>query len=313
MVYLNNKIVGSNINNGILATLAYFDVFDYPLTADEIFKFLGSTCSASELELSLKELGKSRKIYKFDDLYMLKNNHELINRRKKGNALAYEMLKTARKISRILIRFPYVRGVAVSGSLSKNYADENSDIDLFIITSANRLWIARTVMHLFKKLTFLVNKQNFFCMNYYIDEQGLEIIEKNIYTATEIATLIPMEGKKKFEEFYAANAWIAGYLPNSSTPISDTTDREISWFNRLIELSLNNRIGDDLDNKFKGITSKRWAKKTQLNKLNMRGIVMSMKADKHYSKPDPSSFQTKLVSAYENKVLQITQDPVTVT
>lgn len=302
----------SNINTSILATLAYFDVFDYPLTADEIFKFLGATCQRSEFELSLKELDKSRKIYKFNDYYTLKNKPALINRRQKGNARADEMLKTARKISRILIRFPYVRGVAVSGSLSKNYADENSDIDLFIITAANRLWVARTFMHLFKKLTFLVNKQNFFCMNYYIDEEGLEIVEKNIYTATEIVTLIPMEGNRVFDAFYTANAWTADYLPNSFTPFSNNRDRKLSWFNKIMESLLNNRLGDYLDNKFRDVTSKRWEKKTQLNKLNMRGIVMSMKANKHYSKPDPANFQNKLISCYENKVAHLTHEPITI-
>jgi predicted nucleotidyltransferase len=219
---------------------------------------------------------------------------------------AEKMLKTARKISRILIQFPYVRGVAVSGSLSKNYADENSDIDLFIITTANRLWIARTMMHLFKKLTFLVNKQNFFCMNYYIDEQGLEIIEKNIYTATEIVTLIPMEGTCKFDDFFAANAWTANYLPNALTQISTSHDRTASWFKRFIELMLNNRLGDHIDNKLRNITAKRWKKKTQQNKLNMRGVVMSMKANKHYSKPDPLSYQNKLIRIYNDKVVQLT-------
>ena len=301
-----------NINNSILATLAYFDVFDYPLTRDEIFLFFGSKYDQSSVEPSLAELIRSRKIYVFDNLYTLKNNPELINRRKKGNILADEMLKTARKISRILMRFPYVRGVAVSGSLSKNYTDENSDIDLFIITASNRLWIARTIMHLFKKLTFLVNKQDYFCMNYYIDEKGLEIVEKNIYTATEIVTLIPMEGNGTFDEFFKANAWTAEYLPNNSTQISSGQNRKASWFKKFIEFTLNNPLGDRIDNKLRDITSKRWEKKTQLNKLNMRGIVMSMKANKHYSKPDPLNYQSKLIRVYEDKVSQLTHEAISV-
>jgi predicted nucleotidyltransferase len=123
-------------------------------------------------------------------------------------------------LAQLLIKFPYVRGIGISGSLSKNFADENSDIDLFIITKKNRLWIARTLMHLFKKLTFLVNKQHYYCMNYYIDEQQLEIVEKNIYTAIEVVTLIPLQGDGAFASFYSANAWTKDYLPNKVMRIS---------------------------------------------------------------------------------------------
>jgi hypothetical protein len=69
----------------------------------------------------------------------------------------------------------------------------------FITTAKNRLWIARTLMHGLKKLTFLFNKQHYFCMNYYVDEvQQLQIREKNIYTAIEVATLMPSTGRYYF-------------------------------------------------------------------------------------------------------------------
>jgi hypothetical protein len=85
--------------------------------------------------------------------------------------------------------------------LSKNFADERADIDYFVVTKANRLWIARTLMHLFKKLTFLVGKQHYFCMNYFVDEEALTIQEKNLFTAVEVATLIPVCGNGSMESF----------------------------------------------------------------------------------------------------------------
>src|SRR5476651_1607174 len=118
-------------------------------------------------------------IYSFGEFYTLKNDPLLMTRRMAGSQKAAELIKIAQRVSNILIRIPYVKGIAISGSLSKNYADDDSDIDLFIITSKNRLWIARTLMHCVKKLSFLFNKQHYFCMNYYVDESQLEIAEKN--------------------------------------------------------------------------------------------------------------------------------------
>jgi predicted nucleotidyltransferase len=151
-----------NLKKNILATLAYYDMFDYPLTYHEIFLFLEEKCEESELVKTINYLVACRLVFQFGKFYSLKNEHSLITRRKNGNKKALELLAKARKVGALLIKFPYVRGIGISGSLSKNFADENSDIDLFIITKKNKLWIARTLMHIFKKLTFLVNKQHYY-------------------------------------------------------------------------------------------------------------------------------------------------------
>src|SRR5450755_717443 len=174
------------IDKDILATLTYFNMFDYPLRKREIFIFLGHCDDFHEFERALENLTNESAIFKVGEFYSLQNNYTLAERRYKGNEKAAKMLKKAEKAANIISAFPYVRGVAVSGSLSKYFADENADIDFFIITAANRLWIARTLLHIFKKFTFIFNMQDLFCMNYFVDEAEPCIIEKNIYTAIEI-------------------------------------------------------------------------------------------------------------------------------
>lgn len=295
----------SEIKKNILATLAYFDLFNYPLTLEEVFLYLQVKCEQQEVEYAIRCLVIDRIIYYFDKFYTLKNDYFLIERRVNGNAKAAEMIGIAKKVSDLLVRFPYVRGIAISGSLSKNFADENSDIDLFIITAKNRLWITRTLMHCFKKLTFLVNRQHYFCMNYYIDEEELQIREKNIYTAIEIATLMPLHGDTVFEQFYIANAWSREYLPNKCLRLTTAKSLKLSWLKRFFEMMFNNRLGNWIDNLLMKITAKRWHKKVQQKKLNTRGIIMCLDTGKHYAKPDPKNFQDKLVGKYQNKVSQL--------
>src|SRR4029453_8923510 len=91
----------------------------------------------------------------------------------------------------LIASFPYVRCVCISGSLSKKYFDDTTDIDFFVITKPGRLWVCRTFLILFKKL-FLLNSKKYFCINYFIDSDNLEIPDQNIFTATELTTLIPM-------------------------------------------------------------------------------------------------------------------------
>jgi hypothetical protein len=290
------------IKTDILSALTYFDIFKYPLTQTEIFFYLKKQYSYSEFNTALQSLLRDKHVYRFDGFFTLQNDLSLSERRRKGNAKAKAMLTKADSIAHFLSSFPFVRGVAVSGSLSKNYADEKSDIDFFIITAANRLWLARTLMHLFKKLTFLFNKEHFFCMNYYVDETGLEIKEKNIYTATEIVTLIPLRGIQIFRDLYKYNRWSKQYLPNHSLKIIYTKEVRITSVKKIIEFMLNNKLGDALDEIFMRITAKRWAKKTKRNKLNANGNVMGMDADKHYAKPDPKTFQSKFIARYQESV-----------
>jgi hypothetical protein len=56
--------------------------------------------------------------------------------------------------------------------------------------------------------------KNWFCLNYFIDEEKLQIKEQNIFTAVEVATLMPLKGRTVFKDFFQANDWVYQYLPN---------------------------------------------------------------------------------------------------
>ena len=298
----------TDIKENILATLAYFDLFNYPLTRTEVYLFLKKKHAHELFDSSLKSLADDGIIYQFERFYSLQNNPDLISGRNEGNKKAQELIRIAKTVGNILIRFPYVRGIAISGSLSKNFADEYSDIDLFVITAKNRLWIARTIMHCFKKLTFLVNKERYFCMNYYVDEQQLEICEKNIYTAIEIATLIPLQGDIMFENFFSANLWTREFLPNKYMRVATAKPVKTTVLKKLVNWLPENPLSNMIDNILMKVTARRWAHSAKLKKVNSKGAVMAMAVDKHYSKPDPGNFQSKLLARYTLKVTGVLQE-----
>lgn len=298
---LNSKIL-SPIEENIIATLAYFDLFSYPLNRGEIYLFLPVKCDMNVFNHSLNSLVNDRHIYRFEKFYSLKDDVYLVQRRIKGNKKAAELMQTAQKVCNTLIKFPYVRGIGVSGSLSKNFADEDSDIDLFIITAKNRLWVARTLMHMLKKLAYLAGKEHYFCMNYYIDEQTLLINEQNIYTATEVVTLIPLQGDVAFVDFFTANAWSRQFLPNNIMRLSTAKTASKSRFKTFVESLLNNRFGNWLDDQLWHISANRWSKKTISKQRNNKGQVMVMNTGKHFAKPDPGDFQANLMSRYKLKM-----------
>ncbi|HEY4154140.1 MAG TPA: hypothetical protein VGM24_01900 [Puia sp.] len=295
--------MAADLTDSILKVLAYFDLFDYPLRKEEIFAFLDQPVQPVVLSEALEELLERENIFLFQPFYSIRDNKELACRRVTGNLRAQPLLRIGNRISRILYQCPYVRAIGISGSLSKNFAAEDADIDYFIITRSDRLWIARTMLHLIKKFSFLLGRQHWFCMNYFIDEEALEIEEKNIFTAIELLTLLPLRGNSCLNEFYSGNTWTKEFCPNyrnrsaaADGPVSD------SRLKKILESLFDGRAGDWLDNYFMRLTSRRWKKKEGLQKRSVKGNLMSLQTGKHFSKPNPGLFQKEILRLYQDNL-----------
>lgn len=294
------------LQKSILKVAAYFDMFDYPVTLDEIKFFLEQPYKERELLLELQQLLDYNVLYKMNDFYALRHDYALADRRIKGNKKANEKLKLASTLARFLSWFPYVRGVAISGSLSKNFAYEGSDIDFFLVTAPNRLWVARMILVCFQKVAILMGMKNWFCLNYYIDSTAIEIPEKNVYTAIEIATLIPKQGQAVFGEFFAVNRWIHKYLPNYVHTDKCEAERKGPVAKRITEWMLNNKAGDKFDDYLMQFYKKRWTKMLTKKRFAQNGFQFgSYIAARHACKPMPQYFQGKILDRFENKLKEI--------
>jgi len=300
-VLLKEMLPSMDNSQSAMKTLVYFDLFDYPLTKEEIGLFMDKKVTPDELTSTLNELISAGLVIPHAEYYSLKNAASLVSRREAGNQLASQLLPTAFQISSFLYHFPFVRGIGISGSLSKNFADEKADIDYFIITKANRLWITRTLMHLYKKLTYLVGKQHFYCMNYYVDEEALSIQERNAFTAIEVATLIPVCGNGSIQNFFIANDWIDNYYPNYIIDVESRKNTRHSWLKKSLEFILNILPADRIDNYLMKLTSKRWKRKEEEHQLNNAGRLMGLHTNKHFSKPNPNHLQKQILELYQRR------------
>jgi len=293
------------LRQNIVNVLAYFDIFKYPLSRDDIRNFIAGRYSRQLIDEQLLVLTEKKIIYRLGDFFALEDNMQLAARRRSGNKKAITEFTKAAAAARILFKFPFVDGLALSGSLSKNFADNNTDIDFFIITRPGRLWIARTLMHIFYKLAAVTGSQRMFCMNYYIDAAALEIPEQNIFTAMEIATLVPMQGNDCIKKFAAENEWVKKYFPLAETKSMNTVPAKKVMLRKFSEWILGGKPGNSIDNWLFRLTSRHWQKKEHQRKVNAKGISIGMLAGKHFAKPDPKNFQVKVLNQYESKVQQL--------
>jgi hypothetical protein len=294
------------LRTSIIKAVAYFDLFSYPLTIGDIRFFLDTDAEEAEIQREALALVGDGRLFRLGPFFSLHNNPALVEKRRKGERHADELLQTAARGARLLYQFPYVRGVCISGSLSKRCADEKADIDYFIITRSGRLWIARTLMHFFKKLAYIRGHQHHYCMNYYVDEDALEIREKNIFTAIELLTLMPVCGNGGLTKFFQANNWTTMYLPHYRDRQREAKgSQRSSLMKRFFEWVFNNRLGDYIDSKLRKITDSRWKKKTERGVRNMKGDTMTLQCGEHYSRPDPEIFQQRVLARYQRKLKEV--------
>jgi hypothetical protein len=223
----------------------------------------------------------------------------LVSKRIDGEKTAQTAQDKAYKRAKFIGKFPYVKAAYISGSMSKGIMHENGDVDFFIITEPGRLWIARTLLILYKKI-FLLNSHKYFCVNYFIDSGNLEIEEKNLFTATEAATLKPVYDSGIYQDFYKANSWVKDFLPNQTEQkviYNGNTRRPMA---KVVERLLNNSLGDKLDALFMATTLKLW--KTQFKDLGDANFELALKTRKYVSKHHPQNFQSRVLAALDERL-----------
>lgn len=294
------------LKKSIIRSVAYFDIFHYPMTPLEIRHHINVSCTEQELALALSALMKEKILFKTKSYYQLKHDDSVVTARLVANKLAEKQIITAKKIAAFLAWFPFIKGIAISGSLSKKVATEKSDYDFFIITEKNFLWICRFVFSAFIKCATLFGCKKYFCLNYVIDESYLEVQEKNVFTATEIATLVPVYGTNVFVNFFAANEWIYQFFPNQPFIEHRLKENKKSFVTRSAEKIFRNKLGQKFDNYIMRYFDKRWEKLKSKNLTTSSGFILgSMMVDKHYCKPYPQHFQQKLLTKHEQNISKI--------
>jgi predicted nucleotidyltransferase len=284
-----------------LKTILYFSIFRYPLKIEEVHSYTNYS-AISETEKELQYLIDEKILRKVDDFYVYGSDLDSVIKRLRGNMYAQRAMRIAHKKAKLIAKFPYVEAVGVSGSLSKGYYDKESDIDFFVITKPNKLWICRTVLMLYKKV-FLLNSRKYFCVNYFVSSSQMEIEEQNRFTATELKTLIPMQGKAVFDQFYKENGWVNNYFSKFEPQTGEVLNIKKPAFSRVIEMVCDTKLGAITDAVFKTITLKKW--KSKFHYINDEDFKVALKTTKNISKHHPSNFQKKVILSLNTKLEEV--------
>ncbi|OGG14770.1 hypothetical protein A2773_04105 [Candidatus Gottesmanbacteria bacterium RIFCSPHIGHO2_01_FULL_39_10] len=207
----------------ILKTLIYSDIFDYPLTRQEIQKWVIQYNNLT-IDQFNNELKKIKNIQIKNGYYFLKGRDNIVSLRKQREKYSQGKLAIALKAASLLKIIPSIRLIGITGALAMNNTKKDDDIDLFIITKKNLLWTTRFLATIILELAGLRRHPEVaiasdkICLNMFMDEEFLEIPEKerDLFSAHEVLQMKSIMNKNNtYYKFLLANSWVKKYLPNA--------------------------------------------------------------------------------------------------
>lgn len=215
--------MSSQLNKNILATVIYYDGLDYPLTAFEVWKNLIRTDYYNQgevaIEASLIEVMRnldSQELFAFirqqNGFYFLKGREDLVSSRISNGKISNGKMKRLRLVVWMLRFVPFVKMIGVTGRLAMKNASLKSDWDLLVVLKHGKIWTGRTlvtmVVHLLGKRRYANKISNRVCLNYFVTDETLEVITKDLYSANEYMFLFPLYGWETYQRFQIKNHWI---------------------------------------------------------------------------------------------------------
>ncbi len=215
------------IKEALLATICYADVFDYPLTLEEVEKWLigirGKQVRSGQAS-KRKMLQDISGITSKDGYIFLRGRTRILTLRKQRAVWAGPKVQLAKHAAALLKIIPTIKLIGVTGGLAMDNAHEHDDIDFYIATCRKTIWVTRFLATVLLEIYKLRRKpqdtefQNKICLNMYVDEDHLGVVlkERDLFSAHEVLQLKPLwERDNTYEKFLNHNRWVKKYLPNA--------------------------------------------------------------------------------------------------
>lgn len=235
-----------DLDRHVFTTVRYFDLFDQPVTPVQIWRTLIVGPENSPLRwgghkvYGLKEVqaALANSAWLKEQLgtqwgyYFLRGRNDVVALHLERHALAQAKWKITQRAVRWLSAVPFVRMVAMSGSLAEGHTKPTSDLDLFIVVREGRLWLTRLLLLVASQI--LGRRRRYWdseapdklCLNHYVtsDDLGVAAHLRNIYTAIQYHHLIPLKGYGWYKRFtHVQDPWVKQWLmfpvPPALTPV----------------------------------------------------------------------------------------------
>lgn len=223
----------SDFEKKILKTVIYFDLFNYPMTDWEIWKWLWNDDLDQIINYEFFDVRKAlweseylkEKLDFKSNFYFLKGRNNLVRERLDKYVYAWQKFRKIKRLVKILKLIPFIKLIAVCNDLAYFNAPVESDLDFFIIAQKKRIWATRFFAVLIIKLLNLrptiKNKKDKVCLSIFVSEENLnleylKITKADIHFTYWLECLVPLyDAGGYYQKLRQSNGWIFKNLPNA--------------------------------------------------------------------------------------------------
>jgi hypothetical protein len=262
------------VDEAILRSLCYSDVFNYPLRLKEIVRY------ATGVKMAIDEAGDRlstseplKALVKTDgEFYFLEGRESYCQVRRDRETESRQQLAISQRRLVPLQGMPFLRMAAVTGALAAMNAPTGDDVDLLIISSRNRTWTTYFFLRLWRR--FGHNPD--FCFNVFLSEGDLVFRKENFFYAREILGALPIfNSTGSFEKFLEANPWIYTVFPSYDRDRDRQKyhiPRSPGWIKRqgLMEKMLGGIPGDIFEFTIRTVQTRRLSSSSPGGSMSMR-------------------------------------------
>lgn len=305
---MKNIFPPKNLKQSIYATAAFFDVFDRPLLRREFANYLlGVSAFQEEIEEFLR---KDRTLSSRHDYYYLPGREELLAVREARDSISDLYWKQVWKYVPKLQMVPFIRAVAVCNTLALDNCTSDSDIDLFIITKKNRIFITRVLstllFHVFGVRRHGEKVSGRFCLSFYVSEDGMNLSEMRLkddaylyYWMRSLEFVYRADGII-YQRFYKKNTWFTDLVPHGMGEMlksqRKTIARGVGWLSELL-------LGGLLGNWIEGLLEKKHLRRFDANKKNLgpgSDVVVNRKMLKFHNIDRRAEYNNRFFESYSS-------------
>ena len=246
----------------ILRTLLYADVFDYPLTAQEIHHYLIANSATPEaVQAALASSAwLSARVTRVNGCFAVGDRAEVGQLREERQRHSAALWSLARRWAARIGCLPFVRMVAVTGALAMNNSPLGDDIDFLIVAAPGRVWLARAMTIALVRVARLFGVG--LCPNYVLSQSALAQERHDLYVAHDLAQMVPLVGHTVYAEMRAANEWVLEFLPHARRPLHSEPELAPQGWRRALQ-----RLGERLLSGPSGDALEAWERRRKLRKF----------------------------------------------
>lgn len=185
----------------------YFDVFRHPLRPSEAAWMAGLPDPGPAIDAAV-----ARGLVEQRDGYLPRAGKAAdVARRRERAAHAERIWPAAMTAARVLAALPFVRGVMLTGGLSKLSAEPGGDADFLLLVEPGCVWTTKSALQVARR-AMPEAVRRLFCTNYLLATDALALDDQDVFTAFELATALPLSGAV-CADFLRANPWARTWVP----------------------------------------------------------------------------------------------------